>query len=151
MKITFLIGNGFDVGLGLKSKFKDFFPTYVKWSEHKSAKIKQLSLKIGEDFETWADFELQMGQYTNEFEPSEICLTFTLPRKNDRKPEPRIWQRFSETEEKPFIALDPSICGSAPDRRSPFGGIFGSITIPKPVGTPWSLPAGFTIWTIRTQ
>ena len=74
MKITFLIGNGFDVGLGLKSKFKDFFPTYVKWSEHKHEKIKQLSLKIGEDFETWADFELQMGQYTTEFEPSEMRI-----------------------------------------------------------------------------
>ena len=28
VKITFLIGNGFDVGVGMNSRFKDFFPIY---------------------------------------------------------------------------------------------------------------------------
>ena len=29
MNITFMMGNGFDVGLGFSPKFADFFPTYV--------------------------------------------------------------------------------------------------------------------------
>ena len=67
MNITFMIGNGFDVGLGLPSKFKDFFPTYVKDSQHKATEIKQLSERIHANHKTWADFETQMGQYTREF------------------------------------------------------------------------------------
>lgn len=71
MNITFLIGNGFDIGVGMKSKFKDFFPVYILHSEQKKDEIKQLSTEIGDDFETWADFELQMGKYTEKFDPSE--------------------------------------------------------------------------------
>ena len=67
MNITFMIGNGFDVGLGLPSKFKDFFPTYVEDSKNKPPEIKQLSERIHANYKTWADFETRMGQYTNEF------------------------------------------------------------------------------------
>lgn len=67
MNITFMIGNGFDVGLGIRSRFKDFFPIYVKNSKQKPVEIKQLSESIKGNFETWSDFEIQMGQYTSEF------------------------------------------------------------------------------------
>lgn len=67
MNITFMIGNGFDVGLGLPSKCKDFFPTYVKDSKNKAPEIKQLSERIHANHKTWVDFETQMGQYTHEF------------------------------------------------------------------------------------
>lgn len=67
MNITFLIGNGFDLGLGVRSKFKDFFPKYVKKSENKKDDIKKLSEQIGADYDTWSDFETQMGRYTAEF------------------------------------------------------------------------------------
>lgn len=71
MNITFLIGNGFDVGLGLKSKFTEFFPEYVKNSTNKDANIKMLSEKIGPNYKTWADFEIQMGKYTGDFDPKD--------------------------------------------------------------------------------
>lgn len=74
MNITFMIGNGFDVGLGLPSKFKDFFPFYVKESENKKPEIKQLSEEIGADYKTWADFEVQMGQYTKKFDSTNKKL-----------------------------------------------------------------------------
>ena len=57
MNITFMIGNGFDVGLGLPSKFKDFFPTYVEDSKNKPPEIKQLSERIHANYKTWADFD----------------------------------------------------------------------------------------------
>ena len=73
MNITFLIGNGFDVGVGIKSRFKDFFPVYKEKSKTKTDRIKQLSNKIEEDYEnnyeTWADFETALGLYTAEFTP----------------------------------------------------------------------------------
>ena len=63
MIITFMIGNGFDVGLGMRSRFKDFFPVYLANSVSKEDDIKQLSEKIGDHYDTWADFELQMGRW----------------------------------------------------------------------------------------
>ncbi len=70
MNITFLIGNGFDVGLGMNSRFKDFFPTYQKNSENKESIVKQLSDEIAKDknYETWSDFEKAIGEYTEKFD-----------------------------------------------------------------------------------
>lgn len=68
MNITFFIGNGFDVGMGMHSKFKDFFPIYQVKSKNKPARIKQLSDEIGENYETWADFESALGVYTLKFD-----------------------------------------------------------------------------------
>ncbi len=67
MNITFMIGNGFDVGLGMRSKFKDFFPIYKENAVDKKEQIKQLSNKIEGDYETWADFESALGKYTESF------------------------------------------------------------------------------------
>lgn len=67
MNITFLIGNGLDVGLGMKSRFKDFFPIYKEKSAKKPKKIRQLSEEIDADYETWADFETALGEYTMKF------------------------------------------------------------------------------------
>ena len=68
MNITFLIGNGFDIGIGIKSRFKDFFPIYQHKSLKKEEKIKRLSEEISENYETWADFELALGEYTTKFD-----------------------------------------------------------------------------------
>jgi len=67
MNITFLIGNGFDVGIGMKSRFKDFFPIYQEQSKNKPERIRKLADEIGTDYETWADFESALGRYTVKF------------------------------------------------------------------------------------
>ena len=67
MNVTFLIGNGFDLGVGLKSRFSDFFPEYKKRSVNKEKRIKALSQNIAEDYGNWADFESMLGEYTSEF------------------------------------------------------------------------------------
>lgn len=67
MKITFLIGNGFDVGVGMNSRFKDFFPIYEAKSRTKDRRIKMLSDEIDGNYETWADFESALGKYTLKF------------------------------------------------------------------------------------
>lgn len=67
VKITFLIGNGFDVGVGMNSRFKDFFPIYEAKSRTKDKRIKMLSEEIDGNYETWADFESALGKYTLKF------------------------------------------------------------------------------------
>lgn len=68
MNVTFLIGNGFDIGVGMRSRFKDFFPEYQEKSKNKPKRIKQLADEIGDDYETWADFESALGRYTVKFD-----------------------------------------------------------------------------------
>ena len=74
MNITFLMGNGFDIGVGLESKFEQFFPTYIDKSKNKSEGLKQLAIDIEIDckkngyYKTWADFEKALGEYTLQFD-----------------------------------------------------------------------------------
>lgn len=74
MKITVLLGNGFDVSLGIKSSYGDFY----KWYYNKPSDIKHIqdfrdAIKkdilsdIPDDEKTWADFELGLGKYTENF------------------------------------------------------------------------------------
>lgn len=52
-EITFLIGNGFDIRLGLKTKFTDFYNTYIKLNEFEDdqtikrfcAELKKIELR----------------------------------------------------------------------------------------------------------
>lgn len=67
MNITFLIGNGFDVGMGMHSKFSDYFPIYIEDSKDKVKSLKDFADEIAEDEEKWSVFEKQLGVYTNKF------------------------------------------------------------------------------------
>ena len=68
MNITFMIGNGFDIGLGLATSFKEFFPIYYAKSLKKDASIRQLSENISDNEDAWSYFEKQLGEYTVKFD-----------------------------------------------------------------------------------
>ncbi len=67
MNVTFLIGNGFDIGMGMHSKFSDYFPIYIMQSKNKKVSLKGLADHIADHEENWSYFERQLGIYTNEF------------------------------------------------------------------------------------
>lgn len=67
MNITFLIGNGFDVGVGLKSKFSDYFPIYIEESRNKETSLKKLADDIDSNKAEWSYFERQLGVYLKNF------------------------------------------------------------------------------------
>lgn len=64
MNITFLIGNGFDIKLGLKTRYTDFYQTYIDSNKNRSKddSVKQFSDMIKPDYETWADFEMAFAK-----------------------------------------------------------------------------------------
>lgn len=67
MNITFLIGNGFDVGVGMNSRFSDFFPIYRALSLDKPETFQKFAMDINANEEKWSYFEKQLGEYTINF------------------------------------------------------------------------------------
>lgn len=91
MNITFLIGNGFDINLGLKTRYTNFYPYYLeKYPEEMIAKF----ISQDKNYENWADLELGLGDMlefiskdkSEEFLDSkgvlEECLTEYLKNQN---------------------------------------------------------------------
>lgn len=79
MNLTCLIGNGFDIGLGLKTDYKSF----LKWYLHQpseSPDVEWLKQQVLKDSELWSDAELAFGALKfSEFEgkslePYKQCL-----------------------------------------------------------------------------
>lgn len=86
MKITFLIGNGFDINLGLKTKYKDFINYYknfdyvervfneeiiINQEKRKKELIDLFKKNIKNDIEMWSKGELALGKYTSELSEGE--------------------------------------------------------------------------------
>lgn len=76
MNITFLIGNGFDINLGLNTKYRDFYNYYKKVPSNHTL-IEDLKKNIRNDFENWADLEIALGKYTKILNtPEEFDIVF---------------------------------------------------------------------------
>lgn len=66
MNITFVIGNGFDLNLGLRTKYEDFLKEYVTTTSG-SEDIQRFKNDILKDFKTWSFAEEAFGRYTKEY------------------------------------------------------------------------------------
>lgn len=58
-RITFFIGNGFDINVGLDTRYKDFYKYYI--GENPEDKLAQA---IKGDYDYWSDLEEGLGKYT---------------------------------------------------------------------------------------
>lgn len=70
MNIVFLIGNGFDINLGMKTSYADFYVDYIKTYRSTSESVKRLMENIAQykDTNLWADLEKGLGLYTEYIE-----------------------------------------------------------------------------------
>lgn len=71
MNIVFLIGNGFDVNAGLKTRYSDILRKYLKMKSD-NPRIAAFKQEIDENFEYWSDFEKRMGEYTKKINGSNL-------------------------------------------------------------------------------
>lgn len=63
MNICVLIGNGFDLALGLKTRYGDFIAEYLKTNKESEIRdVKWLCETISSDLTTWGDAEMAFGQ-----------------------------------------------------------------------------------------
>lgn len=67
MNITFLVGNGFDLNLKLKTKYSDFYKYYIK-NDPKD----MLSESIKGDYKMWSDLESGLGEFLERIDENQI-------------------------------------------------------------------------------
>jgi len=60
-RITFLIGNGFDLNVGLDTRYTDFYEYYIKNNPDDT-----LAKAIDANYIYWSDLELGLGRYTEQ-------------------------------------------------------------------------------------
>jgi hypothetical protein len=64
MQLLYLIGNGFDINLKMKTRYTEFLEFYQA-IDTESAVLKELKDNIKQDVYTWSDLEYRLGQYMN--------------------------------------------------------------------------------------
>lgn len=67
MNITFLIGNGFDLNIGLATTYSAFLEEYAKPSDKDSDLLKYFKQKILKDAKMWSNAEMAFGAATKQF------------------------------------------------------------------------------------
>ena len=76
MNIVHIVGNGFDLNLGLKTSYKNFYEFYIK-QESKSNNVVLLKKEIESyldnkpTIENWSDLELELGRFTSKIKSVE--------------------------------------------------------------------------------
>ncbi len=70
MQILYIIGNGFDLNLELETSYNNFY-NYYKTVETENINVQKLKNNISKTYESWADLELALGNYTQHLEKIE--------------------------------------------------------------------------------
>lgn len=75
MNILFVLGNGFDINLGLHTGYQDFYDYYLQ-QPSKDETVKKLKEYLKEArYSTWADMEKGLGTYTSKVETVDQMRT----------------------------------------------------------------------------
>ena len=67
VKVTFLIGNGFDLNLGLKTTYSHFWEEYKEVKKDDTEIIKWFKTEVLKDKELWSAAEEAFGECTSDF------------------------------------------------------------------------------------
>lgn len=71
MNVTFLIGNGFDLGIGLKTAYSDFYDIYCMPHQGDSPAVVKFKSEIQSDYKNWSDFEEAFGEYASRMDDAK--------------------------------------------------------------------------------
>lgn len=63
MNILFFIGNGFDLNIGMKTSYGDFY-NYYHGVKSDNPSVEKLKKEISNNIKLWSDLELALGEYT---------------------------------------------------------------------------------------
>ena len=68
MNITFLVGNGFDLNLGLKTRYHDFYPYFIEHANQNNMIAKWIE---NGNYELWSDMEKSLGDSIKHLSPEK--------------------------------------------------------------------------------
>ena len=71
MNITYLIGNGFDINIGLPTTYESFLDYYCKKNDDNQI-VKSFKNYINDNRKEWKDAELALGESTKMFDSFEV-------------------------------------------------------------------------------
>lgn len=75
MNRLFIIGNGFDIALGLKTSYQDFYDYYAEQpTEDENILLMKQKIRDGR-FETWADLEIGLGKFSEYCPDEQVFLS----------------------------------------------------------------------------
>ena len=74
MSTVFLIGNGFDLSCGMKTRYTDVYNSYCKILDSDSDLIQNFKNDISSNYENWSDFEKGMADYAERFQNEDEFL-----------------------------------------------------------------------------
>lgn len=66
MNITFMLGNGFDINMGLKTSYPDFLRHYLAMPK-KNDVLERFRQSINAELPNWTDVEIAIGRCTRDF------------------------------------------------------------------------------------
>jgi hypothetical protein len=66
MNVLFLVGNGFDISAGLKTRYEDVLNRYLTDTKSNSA-FDDIKKDIYDNIKLWGDFEKRLGEITNNY------------------------------------------------------------------------------------
>ena len=127
MNITYIIGNGFDINLGLHTRYEDFYAWYVGQPMEKDYDVvKKFKSEINSYIKktseiNWSDLELALGQYSVQV-PSDqfktLYMDITSGLKTYLNREYSLFNRSLYDVEKFRIFLEDPIAGHFSDART---------------------------------
>jgi hypothetical protein len=77
MKVTYLIGNGFDLNVGLETKYTEFYEYYLK-CHSSDAYINEFKKELSKnkELQNWSDLEIVLGQYASRIQNDKLSEIF---------------------------------------------------------------------------
>lgn len=64
MNITFLFGNGLDLGFGLESGYKSFYPYFRQNASDDNIIKREIEKDQKDNYQNWSDLEVALGKFT---------------------------------------------------------------------------------------
>ena len=124
MNIVYLIGNGFDRNLGLKTSYREFYNFYKRQESNDENVIKIKESIAKEETELWSDLEEALGKITSEFNDpnsfvevlkdiSDNLLMYIKTEASSLSLESTAAERLKHYLRSPFGSLAPEIKRSA--------------------------------------
>lgn len=128
MKITYIIGNGFDINLGLRTSYENFYKWYVKQSSEKDPDVvKKFKSEINNHIDkkgteiNWSDLESGLGKYSSEVPTDhflELYMDIATGLKTYLKEEYRFFDKTLYDEDKFRGFLEDPISGHYHNART---------------------------------